>query len=121
MLAESNINTGWDIFDGSISDTWENADMSGVVPAGTKGLLGFTGIYTTDAQDRMLLCIRPEGSTYSTTRAETLWMQGEQGAAQLWWGGPLTIVAPDGQFEYRRYSSSYVISSFYYRLLGYYL
>ncbi len=121
MLAEADITNGWDITDGTISDTWENGDFSDSVPEGTKGIYGFFVIYSTSLLDTTVLCVRPEGGSHSAIRSELLWVAAERGAAGLRGGLPLSVVAPNGQFEYRRYSSGYPISQFYFRLLGYYL
>ena len=115
----------WDssayVYDVSVSDTWEEADFSGYVPPGVNGLYVYIYILTSSANDQSLLLVRGDGETGGTGRAQrALRISAEQGANDIVVGTAISIYAPGGIFDYRRYSSAYPIDSLNFVLRGYY-
>lgn len=110
------------ISDFSISDTWETADYSNYVRKGTKALYGYIEINSDATNDAQLLITRGYGETVPYTSGGTwiLRLHSEIGASGFSYIGLMAIIyAPDGKFEYRRYSSTYPIRKLYFRLHGY--
>ena len=112
----------YDLADTSVSDTWEECDLSAKVPVGTTAVYGLMNIYGSDATDVPVLCVRDgAGSETDTTKTFTMRIAAEQGAAALRMGTPVTIKATNGVFDYRRFSSSYPVNTLAFILWGYYL
>ena len=112
-----------DINDSSITDTWELADLSSYVKKGTKAVYGYAQAYTSSANDALLLTVKGYGEASDANVKGRNWLiriHAQLGAGNLWIGCPTVIYAPDGKFEYRRYSSSYPIDQFVFYLWGYY-
>jgi hypothetical protein len=109
--------------DSSVSDTWETADFSSYVRKGTQALLLYTYIKSDSTQDRTLLVTRGDGESQGANNlTQTLRVEAEIGNSSLiYTGAPIIIYAPDGKFDYRRYSSSYPISQLYCVLWGYFI
>jgi hypothetical protein len=109
--------------DSSVSDTWETADFSSYVRKGTKALLLYTWIRTDSTQDRTILVTRGDGESQgANSRTQTLRVEAEIGnSGYIYTGAPIIIYAPDGKFDYRRYSSIYPISQLYCNLWGYFI
>lgn len=110
----------WDIDDSSVSDTWEEADMSAFVTPGTTALLMHMSAYTTSTQDRTILLTRGHGETGGTTPSfHTLKVYAELGGSSLLIGTTVIVYAPGGIFDYRRFSSAFTIDEFRASLWGY--
>jgi hypothetical protein len=109
--------------DTSVSDTWETADFSSYVRKGTQALLLYTFIRTDSTQDRTLLVTRGDGESQGANfYTQTLRLYAEIGnSGYIYIGAPIIIYAPDGKFDYRRFSSTYPISQLYCMLWGYFI
>lgn len=109
--------------DASISDSWEECDLSGSVPNGTNAILFWLEVIGVAATDRSILCVR-DGAGSEADVAKTRMMDiraqigagGDQGVAC-----PVIIKAENGIFDYRRYSASYPIDSVTGILMGYFV
>ncbi len=124
MISDANRSTSADVNDGTVNDTWDVADFSGVVPNGTRALLLFAVIRNSDVQERALLQTRDTGSSSGADRSTmTMWIEaarsGTTGLSVV--GAPIIIYATNGVFEYRRASAIYTIDSLEFTLVGYYL
>jgi hypothetical protein len=102
--------------DSSVTDTWEEADLSDYVPRGTRGLYGFLQI-TTDTDNQGVLLVR-DGASMTTNRTNTRIIRVDAGGA---WGAMAIIKATNGIFDYVRLSSDHEIDAFQFWLWGYYL
>jgi hypothetical protein len=120
MIAEAS-RVNWDVNDSTITDTWEECDLSARVPNGTTALYGVMNVSTTNAADLAVICIRDgAGSTTSVSKTETLACAAELGAANTQIFASVTIKATNGVFDYRRYTG-FTVNQFLYSMWGYYL
>jgi hypothetical protein len=122
IIKEADRSSALDVNDTSVGDTWEEADFSSMVPNGTKAILVNMFIYTTSSNDKSMLLIRSgDSSDTNTTRTRVLRVRAQLGASGLGVGAAIIIRAENGIFDYRRYSSTYPITSVQISLHGYYL
>ena len=123
LIKAADRSSSYDLNDGSVSTTWESVDLSALVPAGTKAVFGYIYIHTTSANDQMVLLTREGGSAdTNTTRTRTIRLQAEIGASgSILYAGLMTIMAPDGQFDYREFSATFPVDTLLFLLWGYYI
>jgi len=127
MIPPDDRGTSWDLSDTSVTDTWELADFSSLVPKGTKGLYIFINFTSSDAQDKTMVVIKDfESSSIGTgigwPGTGTIPLDAEIGASgQIAIGARCIILAQNGKFYYRRYNSGYVVDNLYFKVYGYFI
>jgi hypothetical protein len=124
LVPEASRTSDKDLHDTSVSDTWEECDLSHLVPNGTKAILGYAEIKSASAVDAMILLVRDgAGTDTNLNRTRCLRFEAEIGATGFTaFGGIVIIKATNGIFDYRQYSSSYRIDTYFdFRLWGYYI
>ena len=111
-----------DVSDGSVSDTWESADLSALVPNGTIAIYGSILIDTANAGDISFLLVREGGSSDTNTlRTRVQGIGAEIGAATIIDNLSMAIIlAPNGTFDYRRLTGT-TVDTFLFSLWGYFL
>jgi hypothetical protein len=123
MIPEDKRSSSYDLQDNSVSDTWEDADLSSLVPPNTIALFGFVRMYTSSSNDRSTISIRYNGSSQAEgIETRSFWISAQIGAAGVVeLGAQVIIYAPGGLFEYRRAASTFPVDSFRFELWGYYV
>ena len=105
--------------DTTVSDTWETVDYSLYVPSNTKGLLLYLDV-TNSGSGAMLYCLRDYEEAYADllhTRAGG----NTSNVSNISTRNIIPVKATGGKFQYRRYSSSYPITTFACEIRGYYI
>jgi hypothetical protein len=121
MIPEARRNSAWDLNDSTVTDTWEEVDLSDRVPNGTKAILGLL-IITGSADQKILLLRSGESGETDNLKTRSLRIEAANDS-----GGitslqvVVTIMAPNGVFDYRRLSSSWPIDDLKFHLRGYYI
>jgi len=126
MIPPDDRGAGYDIGDSTVTDTWELADLSDIVPKGTKAVYVYIGITTSSTNDRSILLTKNYNSIEIGTDAGlpgtyTSIIYAELGAYNLYLGIRNIIMAENGKFYYRRYASTHPIDYLYFKLLGYFI
>jgi hypothetical protein len=127
MLEVDSRTDGYDITDTSIDDTWEEGDLSALLPAAYLHSIRWVRcriqMTSTDTKDTAIICARHKGSSATVGQSYLLRLVAEIGASGVGMGasGMVDIPVRDGIFEYRRYSADHPVSSLNVQLWGYYV
>jgi hypothetical protein len=105
--------------DSTVGDTWELADFSSDVRKGTAAVLVWATVYN-GVGAKILLQLRAYGETTGQTDTKAHSLRLEATGAN-WIGSDKIVLAPNGKFEYVRYSSAFAIDTLTFFLWGYYL
>jgi hypothetical protein len=102
-----------DLYDNSISTSWETADLESLVEPGTTALFGFMRIDFGDSAS--VLLTRPYGSSETDTDK----LQTYFSSPYVNVGSPVIIKAPNGKFQYCESNASTEVGAIYFELWGY--
>jgi hypothetical protein len=119
LLDEGDRDSSWDLFDTSISTTWEECDLSGRVPKGTKALYGELVAWKGD-QHIILLIRDGAGSETNSPRTQTLQIFDNSTVDSII-GTPVILKATDGVFDYREHAATHEVTEVHFCLWGYFI
>jgi len=127
MLDPDDRTDGYDITDASVSDTWEEGNLSALLPPEYLHSIRWARcrvqLVSTNTADSAIICARHKGSAATVEQSYLIRIAAEVGAsaAGIGTGQIVDIPVRDGIFEFRRYSASHPIGGAYFQLWGYYV
>ena len=116
LLNDTDRSTSWNV---SInpSTSWDDLDLSGQVPKGTKALYGYMRVSNTDV--RAIILIR-DGNSATTDNFQTQSIDHGDGVNDDI-GYPAIIKATDGEFSIKEYDGTFEGYAFNFQLWGWFI